>query len=67
VIVFFGPAVQDAAVAGGADLPLDLEFEIAELLAGHDVLDRQLLGERAVDDRPTGGKAVAPVAAPPTQ
>src|ERR1700677_1623754 len=52
VVVFARGAIEDAAVALLADFPVNLELEIAELLLGHQVIDRAFLGERAVYDVP---------------
>src|ERR1700733_7099902 len=52
VVVFARRAIEDAAVALLADFPVNLELEIAELLLGHQVIDRAFLGERAVNDVP---------------
>src|SRR5258708_2110938 len=63
VVVLLGTAVEDAAVARFADLPLDFQFEVPELVLRHDVLDRGGLGQRAVNDRPAlrnGLRLVAP-------
>src|SRR4030095_4243300 len=43
VVVLPGAAVEHAAVAAFADLPLELELEVAEGIAGDEVLDLAVL------------------------
>src|SRR5688572_9288716 len=47
VALLLGAAIEDAAVAGVADLPVHLELEVAELVPRDDVRDLPVLGERA--------------------
>src|SRR5882672_584353 len=64
VIVFLGATIEDAAVARLADLPVDRQLEIAELVLRHDVGDAVVLGERAVFDDPPLGHGIILIAAP---
>ena len=45
VVVFFGASIEDATIARLADLPLEFQFEVAELVLRHDVTDGCLLHE----------------------
>src|SRR5579864_5305137 len=67
VVVLLGAAVEDAAVTRLADLPVHLELEVAEFVLRHDVGDRPVLGQRAVDNVPAGGHLVGLVSAPVVQ
>ena len=60
----FDEYTLNAAVAGVADLPLELQLEIAELVSRHDVGDGRVLGECAVFDLPARGDGVGLVAFP---
>ena len=64
MVVLFGAAVEDAAVARLADLPFELQLEIAEFVLRDDVGNRLLLRERAVGDVPAVRNLVGLVAAP---
>ena len=64
VLVLFGSAVEDPAVARLADLPLELELEVAELVLRDDIGDGDILGERVAGDVPAGGDGLALIAAP---
>jgi len=50
VVVLARTPIKHTAVAGLADFPFELELEVAELLAGHEIIDGAFLDERAVDD-----------------
>src|SRR5215467_437801 len=64
MIIFFGAAVEDAAVAGLADLPFEFKFEVAELLFRNEIAHRRLFRKRAVDDVPAHWNCVCLVATP---
>ena len=64
VVEFFAAAIEDAAVPGFANLPFDLEIEIAELVLRDEVLDGPVFGERPLLDAPAVWHGVALVAAP---
>src|ERR1700679_3563728 len=52
VVVLARSSIKDAAVAGLADFPVELELKIAELLLGYQVIDGAFFGERAANDVP---------------
>src|SRR5581483_6349766 len=64
VVVFLGAAIEDARVAGVADLPFELELEVAELVFRHEIADRPVLRQRSIADpqswRGSGGLVPAP-------
>src|SRR5207237_2629754 len=57
-------AIEDAAVAGLADLPLELELEIGEALLRDQVVDHAVLREHPAGDAPARGKSRFLPAAP---
>src|SRR5207248_1211976 len=67
VLVLFGAAIKDSAVAGVANLPVDLQLEIAELLFADDVLNASFFRQRAVADGPPCGDRGGLVPAPSIQ
>src|SRR6476646_4008604 len=64
VIVFLGAMIEDARVSAGAELPVERELEVAELVPGDEVADGSGLRQHAVDDVPAGGQCLGLVAAP---
>src|SRR5690348_7785880 len=64
VIVLARAAIEDAAVAGPPDLPLELELEIPEALLRDQVVDHAVLSEHAAGDVPASGKSGLFPAAP---
>src|SRR5207244_9326753 len=64
VIVLARAAIEDAAVAGLADLPLELELEIGEALLRDPVVDHAVLCEPPAGDAPARGKTRLLPAAP---
>src|SRR5438067_12796973 len=64
VFELFAAAIEDTAVSRFADLPLELEIKIAELVFRDEILDRLIFGERPVVDAPAVRDGVALVTAP---
>src|SRR5579864_8026721 len=58
-------AVEDAAVAGFADFPLELELEVAIAPRRDEIIDRPVLRQHPARDVPAGRKARLLPAAPP--
>ena len=65
VVVLFGAAIEDSAVAAFGNLPFELELEIVELVLRHEVARRFVVGDRPVGDMPARRDRLGLVA-PPT-
>ena len=61
MVVFLGAAIEDAGVAGLADLPFELELEVAELILRDDVGAGVSLASvpSTIASRQAGGRLVA--------
>src|SRR5450759_5514035 len=55
VIVLFCPAIENSRVATRTQLPVERQLEVSELVLRHEVADRPLLGQHAIDDLPARG------------
>src|ERR1700674_143732 len=64
VIVFFGATIEDARVATRAQLPVEGQLEVSELVLRQEVTHRPCLGQRTIDDLPAGGQCRLLIASP---
>src|SRR6185369_4806863 len=67
VVVLLGSVIENSGVAALRELPVERELEVSVLVTRDDVVDAPVLGERAVNDAPSGGSILSFVYSPPIE